>query len=679
MEEKVNLMPGKQAVIEEDYYGIGNTITVTDAKGTVIASYTKEVKDVYNVPETTKDMPNFKKVQTAQELYMEGVHVFQYRDPAILPDSYWKEAVLRDPDYYPAHLALADFYYRRGEYSRALEHANKGLSALTHYNKRTPTGEAYYKIGLILNKMGKTDLAYDNFWKASWNMDFYAAAMTQIAAIDGKRKDYDKMAEHSTNALMYNCQNPVALSYNALADIRLGNNELASSKLYDILDADPLNHLARFLSYVIGDMTKEDFYDGLKSDPSQTCLDIAFNLCDAGACDLTKQLLEGLIETKSYVSPMVYYVLGQYDKAAKTELLSSFPFRLEEKKVLLDAIANNDKDAKAWYYYGCLEYDKNEYELARDAFLKAIEADPKFYIPYRNLAALNYSHFKKYDEVLPLLEKAIKLSPKNQQLVYETAFVMGKLGIDPKERIKFIEKNVGKEVRDDIYLEWARAYNQNDEPEKALELLASHNFVPCEGGEHANAEQFMIANHIIGRKLFEEGKFEEALKYFETAQVLPDNLGAGLWNECRLVPHQYYQALCLDALGRSDEAVKIYEHILCLKIDYFSEMHLRELPFYLAKAHKRMGNELEGRALINDYLREWNLAIKAEDAGFFGTTPFFMSFCDDAKTAREGYYSYMLGFIHRYIGNEELSQEYFDRAVECDPSNLNYMVECDFN
>ena len=92
-----------------------------------------------------------------------------------------------------------------------------------------------------------------------------------------------------------------------------------------------------------------------------------------------------------------------------------------------------------------------------------------------------------------------------------------------------------------------------------------------------------------------------------------------------------------------------------------------------------MGNELEGRALINDYLREWNLAIKAEDAGFFGTTPFFMSFCDDAKTAREGYYSYMLGFIHRYIGNEKLSQEYFDRAVECDPSNLSYMVECDFN
>lgn len=677
--EKANLMPGKQFVLNGNYFKTGNKVSVTDSDGKELMAYEIEVKEVYNIPKTTEDMPNFKKVQTAQELYMEGVHVFQYRDPAILPDSYWLEAIKRDPEHYPSLLALADFYYRRAEYETALCYANRGLDALTHYNKRTPTGEAYFKIGLILNKMGDTDKAYDNFWKASWNMDYYAAAMTHIAAIDSKRGDFDKMEEHSNNAIMYNAQNPVALVYNAIASCKLGKKDEAAEKIEKILKSDPLNHLARFMFARLGKMTEKEFYAGLNSDPSQTCLDLAFNLCDAGPCDIAKELLKGLADNADYVSPMVYYVLGDFEKAQKTELKSSFAFRLEEKKVLLKAIAENEKDAKAWYYYGCLEYDKNQYKLAEEAFKKSIDADPSFYIPYRNLAALYFSHLDRKDEVLALLKKALELHPMDQQLVFETVYVMGKLGVDPEERIEFLKKNTSDKMRDDIYLEWARAYNQSNQPEKALELLLSHTFVPCEGGEHANAEQYMFAHHLMGRKLYKEGKFEEALKHFEDAQVIPDSLGAGLWNECRLVPQQFYQAKCLDKLGREKEAVEIYKHILCLKIDYFSEMHLRELPYYQALSYVRLGEELEGRFLINNYFRDWTLAVKSEDPGYFGTTPFFISYIDKPEEAREAYYRYLVGFTKRYMGDLKGAEKDFAAASMLDPSNLNYMLEKEFN
>ena len=51
----------------------------------------------------------------------------------------------------------------------------------------------------------------------------------------------------------------------------------------------------------------------------------------------------------------------------------------------------------------------------------------------------------------------------------------------------------------------------------------------------------------------------------DAVQTLPENLGAGLWNEVLLVPHQYFEARCLEELGRGDEARALYDHILILK------------------------------------------------------------------------------------------------------------------
>lgn len=47
-------------------------------------------------------------------------------------------------------------------------------------------------------------------------------------------------------------------------------------------------------------------------------------------------------------------------------------------------------------------------------------------------------------------------------------------------------------------MELAKAYNQNFQPEKALQLLLSHVFVACEGGEHAIADQYMYAWFQLG-------------------------------------------------------------------------------------------------------------------------------------------------------------------------------------
>ena len=302
---------------------------------------------------------------------------------------------------------------------------------------------------------------------------------------------------------------------------------------------------------------------------------------------------------------------------------------------------------------------------------------PEFYIPYRNLAALYYSHLGRKDEALSLIDKAIEREKESDQLIFEKAYLMCKLGSSPDERIAFLEKNLKK--RDDIYIELARAYNENGDYDKALKLLEEHTFVPCEGGEHAVAEEYMLACHGIGRTLLKEEKPKESAEYFKKALILPKNLGAGLWNECRTVAHKFYLAKCFSLMGESGKAKEIYDYILSLKIDYFSNMHLPELPYYQAEAFKACGDFLAGRALIDKYLKKWTKAKKMEDPGYFGTTPFFISYIDSPKEQREAYYSYLLGFAYEFTGDNKRAKMSFSEAAKKDRMNIFYDLESKFD
>lgn len=103
-----------------------------------------------------------------------------------------------------------------------------------------------------------------------------------------------------------------------------------------------------------------------------------------------------------------------------------------------------------------------------------------------------------------LLEKALRLNPDDEQLVYELSIISP----DPQYTVNLILNN--KHTRDDVITELARAYNQLGEYDKALETLLSHTFVACEGGEHAIADQYMFAHHAKGRELMAKGDYAAA-------------------------------------------------------------------------------------------------------------------------------------------------------------------------
>lgn len=148
----------------------------------------------------------------------------------------------------------------------------------------------------------------------------------------------------------------------------------------------------------------------------------------------------------------------------------------------------------------------------------------------------------------------------------------------------------------------------------------------------------------------ENGDFAGAIELFRKGQVLPQSLGAGIWNHCKLIPLKFREALCLEAIGEKAAADEIYRYISTVQIEYFSNMHLKELPFYQAISCDRLGEGVKGQHLITRYLREWSKIKDVKDNGFFGTTPFFIPFVDAPAKLRRAQYLYLTGLCDAYMG-----------------------------
>lgn len=621
----------------------GDNVTVI-ANGKKIIDFTFFKKDEYNIPPLTEDLPTAENAKNADELYLAGLHVKQYRDPSRKPDYFWKKALERQPDHIDSLLGLGELAIEELDPQAAKNYLQKAEAALTKFNKRTKSGRLYYLQALAELQLNNKALAYDLFYKSAWSMDYLSASMTYIGALDIANGDLELALTHLNTAIDYNGRNTKAIAYKAIVLNKLQKKAEALELCSRTLAIDPLEHFIRFATLLCGKMDKDEFIKPMLSDANETVIDI---VCDLYVADLQDEveLITNLLPNKSV---SINYILGNLTEAENGTLGNAFPNRYLELAALKGAAENGGK--MACYYLGCLLYAKRHYKSAADCFKTATKLMPSFYAPYRCLAVAYYSHLNRKDEALELLKKALKLNPNDEQLVYEMAVISR----DPQFTAELIVNN--KHTRDDVYTELARAYNELGEYDKALGTLLSHTFVACEGGEHAIADQYMFAHHAKGRDFLERGDYTAAAKEFEAALTLPQSLGAGIWNEVKYVPHQYYLAVALEKLGKNDQADELYSHILKLQKDYFTEMHLKALPYYQALCLEHFGKHLEARTVIDLNLREWQKAISTEDAGFFATTPFFISFSNDAKAEREACYSSLIGYAELFRGN-------YDKAI----------------
>lgn len=650
--------------------------------GRELLSYSQEKLDEMHYPEPVSLDPHPAKLKTVQELYLQGVHKDQYRNPQIEPDVYYEEALRRDPDHIPSLIALGEYKYRRGWFADAKKLLEKAVHNEHIYNLRYQDGEAEYLLGLVLDTMGETDKAYDTLYAAAWSGYTVPKAMSKLAAIDGRRKDYRNMLAHATTALETAARHPLASAYAALAQWKLGNTDEAMRLIDKALRYDPLNDLAAYVKLILEGKSPCTLEPTRRSDFGQTALDIAYDLADGGFAEEAIALLTSM---EAPTTPLVGYTAAYLteklgddgtalrQQAAQCPIKTSYPYRLAEIRVLKDAL-KDEKDAVARNLLACVLYDKGHHACAVKLWEEAHALDPANAVYLRNLAVGCFSHMKRKEEALKMLVEAMELDPQNDQIKLEYLYAATKLGTPGADRLQVIKDHpLAGKPSDDYVLEHAKAYCVSGRYEEARQIMLSHDFVPAEGGEIAITDLYFTIMMHMGREKLKEGKPEEALAIFESAPNLPENLHAGLWYEASQIPLFYYQAVALEHMGRTEESKAVYakclHHVLLSKPD---------MPFYYASALRKLGRAVEARILLSRITAVQEEREELPAIGWEDMIAGFNPFVNDPQEQREGMVAYQLAAIRKYEGDFEGARALYEKSRKLWPENMNTWMELDF-
>ena len=670
-EYPVAVQPGRPVWIP---CGGADKLEFRDEKGIVLLRDGLCAADSTLLPQPLPSLPTLDAPGDAQSVYLRGVHIDQYRDPAVKPDAYYREALRRDPRHIPSLIALSEYESRNGRYDSALSFAKRARAGATEWNFHPESGRLEYALAQALEGLGREEEAFDAYYRAYWNQDARSRAMARIAALDGRRGDWHAMLLHAGEALKTDAEQSFARAEKAVALRRLGRGEEAQVEIARALAADAEDGLALALQAVW--QRQADWINTRRSDPAQQALDIALDLIDMGENAAAAELLGALKQPVAMTAYTRAYALGmdtedgqaEMKKAQKLPFGHAYPVRLGEERVLRAAHRLAPGDTTAAFALGCLTYHRRNYQEAFELWKDVLDRDPKNTQALRCLGIVCYSHLGRREEGFAFLRRAWEMEPEQAHLTWEVGYVMNRLSLPAGETADFLRRAPACDRRDDLAVERARSLNLDGQWEEALRLMLSRAFVPCEGGEHAVAEQYMFAHHALGRKELAEGDCARALEHFRAAQVLPENLGAGLWNEVLLAPHRYAEGVCLKMLGREEEAEKCFRFVCDLPQDYFSDMHLPELPCWQALAHRQLGHDAKALELLARHEQKWRQAREARDPGFFKTTPFFISFLEDAPQMRAWACNYHCGLALSLLPGRE--EEGRVLLADSDPGNL---------
>ena len=483
-----------------------------------------------------------KDIKTNEELYLTAQHIEQYRHATWLPDPYYLEGLERDPEDTRINNAYGLLLFKRGRFADSEKYFRTAIKRLTRMHPAPYDGEPIYNLGLSLFYQEKYDEAYDAFYKATWSNELQEMAFYYLAAIAARRQDYEQALSFVESGLVKNSHNIKARGLKAMLLHKLGRNDAALSWISENLQLDAFDFLSRFVQIRIvsdahGPAFTEDSatllaaFHSLSRDFHETYLMVARDLAESGFYEDAIALLK-LCPADT---PMIHYYLGAYSKNAAEFALAEqcdpyccFPNKLEDIAVLRAAIAGNPGGAKAFYYLGCLFYDKLGFDEAIRLWEKSKNLDDTYPTLLRNLSIAYYNKRGDKDKAKQCIERAFALDKSDARVFLEMDQLYQRLNISLEERLANYKDNIALiEKRDDLYTEYVTLLNTLGEYQKAHDLITSHNFQTWEGAEGKITAQFKLSLFMLAKAAYESSDFSKAKELLTEALSYPENLGEG--------------------------------------------------------------------------------------------------------------------------------------------------------
>lgn len=654
-------------------------VVMLEASGRTLLRYAPGEIIAAEPPAVAQEPLAPQEMESADELFLTGLHLEQYRHPTRSPELYWREALWRDGGDSRCNHAMGRLHLRRGEFVLAEEFLRRAMERLRQRNPNPYDGEPLYNLGLALLYQGKAEGAYDAFYKATWNAAWVAPAYQRLAEIDCRRAAWDTALEHLDRSLARDAQNLNARDLRALVLRKLGREQEALTELDAVNALDPLDIFSRYLR------------EGTIPQDGQQSLDLCFDLLRAGFMREVEQVLDAAIPLAAQAAAangsatMLLYLrahvrrLQKQDaedaagKAACAEPVYVFPHRLEEMLVLEETLQANDADAHAHMYLGNLLYDKRRQEEAISCWRKATDLKPALATAWRSLAVGEFNVHGDAAAALVAFDKAREAAPHDVRLLYEYDQLLKRLKRPPVERLERLKREwLMVPLRDDLAVEAATLLSDVNRPQEALALLLARQFQPWEGGEGAALGQYMRAHLLLAVEALERNEPLDAVEHMRQVFAPPDSLAEHRHVLMNVSPYSYWLGVALERAGDRQSALVYLEDAAAVRVDFqqMAVQKVSEATYWSGLALRQLGREQEARACFNNVLHyAHELEGKPASIDFFATSlPTMLLFEEDLDARQETTAMFLRAQAKMGLSEEE-GRALLEEVVHRDPSH----------
>ena len=533
-----------------------------------------EPDEIRPIPDAAEAALSPQETKTIDQLYLTGLHLEQYRHATWSALDYYEEALRRDPQDYRCNMQMGLWYLRRARFEKAKDYLQTAVKVQKKRNPNPYDGEALFYLGVVNKFLNRTQVAYDCFWKSTWNKAWADAGYFEAACISMADERWEDALDELGRALISNSHNHKARAMKAVALRKLGRKDEALTWIQESYKIDPFNYVCMMEEHLLtGSDAPLNRMAELMHDNICNYHETALDDAQAEQEDEAVKVLQTAIDRGVEESPLTYYymaywnkmstAIGYLKKASEASPDYCFPNRLEDAAILkaLIDMAFFD-DAKAPYYLGCLYYDKRQYDLAKKYWEQSEQSDTSFPIIHRNLALLYFNKEHDPERALQHMERAFHLNETDARMLMELDQLYKRLQRPHQQRLDFLRQYPQLiQQRDDLVLEEITLLNQLGHYEEALAKLDAHLFHPWEGGEGKVPAQYQICRVELAKQALLAGKDgeEQAIRLLNECFEYPHYLGEGKLYGAQENDFYYLLGVAYDALGHKEKARECWE------------------------------------------------------------------------------------------------------------------------
>lgn len=674
-------------------------VSIHNASGKVMLSWEPEPEEIKAVPDPAKAALDPKEVQTTEQLYLTGLHLEQYRHATYYPTDYYQEALSRDPQDVRNNNAMGLWLIRKGQFAQAEPYLRQAVKTLTSRNPNPYDGEPLYNLGLSLKYQGKTEEAYESFYKACWNAAWQDAGYYSLAQLSAIKGDWETALGEIDKSLLRNWHNLRGRHLKTIILRQMERTSEAISFIEDSLTIDHFNFGCGFEKYLItrSENDKNTLIALMRSEGhnyEELALDYASAGCWEEALEVADMAINAAVADQTllhYYKAWFLLELKQTDKAQEAIRVAEsqpsercFPNALEAIHALQSVIDFSANAPKASYYLGNLWYDKRQYTEAIAAWEQSVKWDGAFPTVLRNLSLAYFNKLNKQQEAVLLLEKAFALDTTDARVLMELDQLYKRLNRPHTERLAFLEENKAIAfTRDDLYLEYVTLLNQLGQYENALQMISARKFHPWEGGEGKVTAQYQLAHVELVKRSLRDNAPKQALEQIEECFVYPHNLGEGKLHGAQENDFNYYKACALSLLGKEDEATPLFLTASTGNSQPAAAMYYNDQKpdkiFYQGLALRKLGREAEACGRFNNLISygEKHLFDVFKMDYFAVSLPDLQIWEDDMDKKNRIHCNYLMGLGHLGLGNMEKAKSYFEAAAGMDNNHQGVQVHAE--